>query len=524
MNRHLRFSALTVALSYVAVSLVVLALFATPLWYAWRNTIEQGRTEVLQADARKMMNLFATHGADALAAAIETQVGGRLEHVENIIILFADPTLAKRAGNLPAWPREVSASTGMHITSLDVGGRVVSAALLHETLPGGYHLLVGRDIDRFEKLEGLFLYGLAGAAGIVLLLGVLGGLLVRRTLLSKVYDINRAASAIMQGNFSHRLPAYAGENELNALVETENRMLDQIQHLIGGIKNVSNAIAHDLRTPLAELRSRLEELALTRPEPEATFTEIDNAIADVDRVLGIFNALLRLAELDTGARRSGFIEVDAVKIASEVVEFYQPVAELQGKILSFSSSGPLERFQPDCARRARGDLPVEQGASTRHGGPWQGEATPCHGQSVRDRPHSQAESALALAGDPLLLAQAIGNLIDNALKYAPENGAIAVEALRGADGAIEVVVADDGPGIPDDEKPKVLERFYRGDASRGTPGAGLGLSLVAAVAKLHGGTLRLTDNHPGLRATLVLLPWANAANGQPGTCVSAVSA
>ncbi|MEN3292441.1 MAG: hypothetical protein V7642_1694 [Burkholderiales bacterium] len=451
MIRHLRFSALTVALSYVAVSLIVLAMFATPLWYAWRNTIEQGRTEVLQADAEKMTNLFARQGADALAAAIETQVGGRLEHVENIIILFADPTLAKRAGNLPAWPREISQSTGMHITSLDIGDRVVNAALLHKTLPGGYHLLVGRDIDRFEKLEALFLYGLVGAAGIVLLLGVLGGLLVRRTLLSKVHDINQAASAVMQGNFSHRLPAYAGEIELNALVETENRMLAQIEYLIGGIKNVSNAIAHDLRTPLAELRSRLEELSLTRPGPEQTFTEIDSAIADVDRVLGIFNALLRLAEIDTGARRSGFIEVDAADIASEVAEFYQPVAELQGRMLSFASSGPL-----------------------------------------------------ALAGDPLLLAQAIGNLIDNALKYAQENGAIAVEALNGPDGAIEITVSDDGPGIPDEEKPKVLERFYRGDASRGTPGAGLGLSLVAAVARLHGGVLKLSDNHPGLRATLAL--------------------
>jgi signal transduction histidine kinase len=460
MIKLLRFSALTVALSYVAVSLVALALFATPLWYAWRNTIDQGRTEVLQADAQKMSDLFVRHGAAALAATIDIQVGGQLEDVENVILLFADPTLAKRAGNLPAWPREISESTGIRVTSINVGDRVVIAALLHKPLPGGYHLLVGRDIGRFQTLEALFLYGLVGAAGIVFLLGVLGGLLMRRTLLATVHDINQAASAIMQGNFSHRLPAYAGENELNALVETENRMLDQIEHLIGGIKNVSNAIAHDLRTPLAELRWRLEELSLTRPGPEHTFTEIDSAIADVDRVLGIFNALLRLAEIDSGARRSGFIEVDAAGIAKEIVEFYQPVAELQGRTLSVASSGPLP-----------------------------------------------------LAGDPLLLAQAIANLIDNALKYAQENGAITVEALRGPDGSIEIAVSDDGPGIPDEEKPKVIERFYRGDASRGTPGAGLGLSLVAAVAKLHGGMLRLSENHPGLRATLVLFSCEYRTNG-----------
>jgi len=173
----------------------------------------------------------------------------------------------------------------------------------------------------------------------------------------------------------------------------------------------------------------------------------------VDRVLGIFNALLRLAEIDTGARRSGFVQVDLAKVASEAAEFYHPVAELKGVMLTFASSGDLIG-----------------------------------------------------TGDPLLLAQAIGNLIDNALKYAQERGTIAVQAIRRPDGAIEVSVSDDGPGIPDDEKPKVTTRFYRGDASRGTPGVGLGLSLVAAVAKLHGGVLELTDNHPGLRATLLMFP------------------
>jgi signal transduction histidine kinase len=451
MIKRLRFSARNAGLGYVAVSLVVLTLFATPLLYAWHSTIEQSRTEVLQADAQNMVNLFARQGADALVTAIGTRVGGQLEDVENTIILFADPALAKLAGNLPAWPREVSASTGVHAASIEVRDHVVRAVLIHKVLPGGYHLLLGRDVSRFETLEALFMSGLAGAACMVLLLGVAGGLLVRRTLLSKVHDINQAAAAIMQGNLAHRLPAYGGENELNTLVETENRMLDQIEHLVEGIRNVSNAIAHDLRTPLAELRSRLEELSVTRPHPEQTFAEIDSAIADVDRVMGIFNALLRLAEIDSGMRRAGFIEVDATAVAGEAAEFYQPVAELQGVALSFSSSGPLP-----------------------------------------------------LAGDPLLLAQAVGNLIDNALKYAQENGAITVEASRRPGGAVVIAVSDDGPGIPDEEKHRVLERFYRGDASRSTPGVGLGLSLVAAVAKLHGGALELTDNHPGLRATLVL--------------------
>jgi signal transduction histidine kinase len=452
MFRPVRFSALNIALGYVAVSLAVLALFATPLWYAWRHTIEQGRTEVLKADADKLIDLFAKQGADALAAAIETQVGGQLEDVENIILLFADPTFSKRAGNLPAWPHEVSGpSTGIHITSIEIGDRVVRTALLYKTLPGGYHLLVGRDIDRFKDLENLFVYGLLGGAATVLLVAFFGGLLIRRALLSRVHGISQTTSAIVEGDLSRRLPTHNGEDELEILAHTVNRMLDQIEHLLHSVRNVSNAIAHDLRTPLAELRSRLEELSLTRPSPDETFTEIDTAISDVDQVIAIFNALLRLAEIDSGTRRSGFVEVDVTKVATEVAEFYQPVAELKGIALTFESSG-----------------------------------------------------SLVTAGDPLLLAQAIGNLIDNALKYAQHNGVISVEAKRRSDQVIEVAVSDDGPGIPDDEKSKVIERFYRSDASRGTPGVGLGLSLVAAVARFHGGALKLGDNHPGLRAALLL--------------------
>lgn len=454
MTRRLRFSARSVAISYVVVSLVVLVAFATPLWYAWRKTVEEGSHRILQVEMNRLSRIFDKQGIAALASVIDVDVGTH-PNAGDKLILLTDASRARLAGNLPAWPDNVSDSRVKDALPIDVAGRTLSVALVQMSLPGGYHLLVADDVGKYESLERLFEYDLVASAGIVLMLGFIGGVLIRRSLLSNVHDINRTASAIMQGNLSHRLPAYAGEGELNTLVETENRMLDQIEHLVGGIKNVANAIAHDLRTPLAELRSRLEELSLTRPAPEQTFAEIESAIADVDRVLSIFSALMRLAEIDTGARRSGFVELDASRITGEVAEFYQPVAEVQGRTLSFASSGPL-----------------------------------------------------LLAGDSLLLAQAIGNLIDNALKYAPGGGAILVEASRSPDGAVEITVSDDGPGIRDEEKRKVLERFYRGDASRGMPGAGLGLSLVVAVAKLHGGGLRLEDNDPGLRATLTLSPSA----------------
>ena len=449
MIRLLRFSAFNLALGYIALSIALLVLFTTPLGIAWYKDIDEARTEQLQQDVQRLTDVFSKQGATGLAAAINSHLDSPF--VVERIILFADASLSRLAGNLPAWPPEIAGSSGTHRRSIGVGGSLMQVAVIHATLPGGYHLLVGREISRFKTLESLFRYGLAGAAAAVLLLGWLGGALIRRALLSELHNIRQTASAIVGGDLSRRLPTQNAGDELDLLAQTLNRMLDQIEHLVHGVRNVSNAIAHDLRTPLAELRSHLEELSLTRPAPEETFAEIETAVADVDRVIGIFNALLRLAEIDTGARRAGFVQVNVAEVAGEAAEFYRPVAELNGVQLSFESADEL-----------------------------------------------------TVAGDPLLLAQAIGNLIDNALKYAQKNGTITVEVAQRPDASAEIAVSDDGPGIPDEEKPKVTERFYRGDASRGTPGVGLGLSLVAAVAKLHGGSLELSDNHPGLRASLVL--------------------
>ena len=443
-----RSSAFRVALGYVALSLTVLALFAAPLWYTWRENVEQVRTELLREDVQGLTEIFDNQGPEVLAAVIAARV--RNQHVAYSIILLTDASMSRLAGNLDVWPPEVPDSPGVHKLTINDGERSIRALLMRSALPGGYNLLVGRDNSRFRPLEALFLYGLVGAAGILAVAGAVGGWLIRRTLLSQVHRIRQTTCAIVDGDFSRRLPARGQSDELNLLAQTVNRMLDQIEQLVHGVRNVSNAIAHDLRTPLAELRSRLEELSVARPDPATTFAQVEAAVADVDRVIEIFNALLRLAEIDTGARRSGFVPVDVVKLASDVAEFYQPVAELRGVNLAFESDG-----------------------------------------------------APVVAGDPLLLSQALSNLIENALKYGTRDDTIAIAARR-ADDMIEIAVSDHGPGIPDGEKEKVTERFYRGDASRGTPGIGLGLSLVAAVARLHGGRLELTDNAPGLRAALIL--------------------
>jgi len=448
-----RFSVFTLTVSYVAMSIAILAIFAIPLSYAWEQTIEKGGMELLEEDTQRLVATFNEQGAKELADTIDKRVGTQLYGEK--ILLLTDASYTRLDGNLPGWPRDLPRTGGTYKIALHLNNVLVRAVLIHTVLPGGYHLVVGRDVSRYNSLKSYFFYGLTVAAAIVLLVGVLGGLLIRRVLLLKVSSMRQTALAIVEGDLSHRLPTQGDDDELDLMAQTVNRMLDQIEHLIHGVRNVSNAIAHDLRTPLTELRFRLEEISVGRPPLDTTFAEIDSAVADVDRVIQIFNALLRLAEIDTGARRSGFVSVDVSTVANDIVEFYQPVAELKGINL-----------------------------------------------------HFQSEGKMVLAGDPFLLAQAVGNLIDNALKYAQENGSIRVEVMRGSGGAIDLIVADDGPGIPDEEKPKVSKRFYRGDASRGTPGVGLGLSLVNAVAELHGGALILGDNFPGLRATLRLFPTA----------------
>jgi len=448
MNRLLPSSTVNWAFAYVLLGAAALAVLAVPLWYGWKVTLFAGREEILRDDAQRLTELFRRDGVQGLTSYINARVG--LQIAGERMLLLTDSHYHPLAGNLAAWPQGLPDDQGLSTVITELGGRP-ETLLVHTTLPGGYHLLVGRDSTLLLPLERRFRWGLIGAVSFLFVVGLLGAILIRRELLARVSGIREAVSAIMQGDLRQRLPLRRSHDELDTLSQTINGMLDHIEHLIRGISNVSNSIAHDLRTPLAELRSRLEELSLTRPAPGETFAEIDAAVADVDRVIRIFNALLRLAEIDTGTRRSGFVQVDAARVAAEVVEFYEPAAEQKGVTFSFASAGDA-----------------------------------------------------AVAGDPVLLAQALSNLIDNSLKCVSENGAISVHVGRRSDGAVEIAVADDGPGIADADKPKVTERFFRGDVSRGSPGVGLGLSIVDAVARLHGGVLQLLDNNPGLRAQMVL--------------------
>jgi signal transduction histidine kinase len=280
-------------------------------------------------------------------------------------------------------------------------------------------------------------------------IAIVGGMLVRRAVLRRVEIINRAATAIVQGDLSRRLPTRDTTDEFDQLAQTINLMLRQIERLVEGVRNTSNAVAHDLRTPLAELRARLEGIIRGQPGDIAPFDEIHQAVADIDRLIGIFNALLRLSEIDSGMRRSGFRAVELAEITTEIAELYGPLIEERG--IDFAVDVP---------------------------------------------------DGLAVSGDPFLLAEAVGNLVDNAAKYTPRGDVISVAARRSDDAHAEITVADTGPGIDASEKSSVTARFYRGRAADGIGGVGLGLSVVEAVARLHGGALELGDNAPGLIATL----------------------
>jgi signal transduction histidine kinase len=460
----IRSSAVSLALGYTVLGIVALVLFAAPLWYAWQGTIRAGRAEILQADAQRLTDVYRHEGIDGLRNFIDTRI--RMQIAGDRMLLLTDAAQHPLAGNLARWPN-VPTRPGDYRIEVEMGDQTVQTLLVHVASLGRNNLLVGRDNRLFAPLEKRFWYGLTGAIAVLFFAGLLIGIITRRALMSRIYSIRQTVSAIIHGDLKHRLPTHLSDDELNTLSCTINGMLEQIELLVHGVRNVSNSIAHDLRTPLAELRSRLEELALIRPSPQETFAEIDGAVADVDRVIRIFDALLRLAEIDAGMRRSGFVAVDVADLAATAVEFYAPAAELKNIRLTIHAQGPL-----------------------------------------------------TMSGDPVLLAQALSNLIDNALKYAPENGLIDVEVHPHPNGGVQVVVADDGPGILDSEKHKVVERFYRGDASRGTPGVGLGLSLVQAVAKLHGGTVELFDRNPGLRAVIVI----HADSPPPAPTVPAASA
>ena len=456
MIKLLRSTSLRLALGYAILFVVSSVLLLGLVWWNTTGYLDRETDAVIPADIRAIGDRLRDFG---LPGAIQTVNERVIADVDRkAIYLLTDPFLKPLAGNVDAWPGKIGRTPGWYEIDLVYQNRLHATRFLHVVLPGNFQLLVGRDVQDRVAMRALFLRSLAWAVLVAVAFAILSGLLLRRTVLRRIETINRTANAIVQGDLGRRMPLRDANDEFDHLARTINAMLDQIQQLIEGVRNVSNAIAHDLRTPLTELRARLEGLLRTRAHDEKMLDELGEAIGDIDRLIGIFNALLRLAEVDAGLRRAGFTKVDVAALAQDIAELYGPTAEAKDIALSID-------LAPD----------------------------------------------LQVDGDPFLLAQAVGNLVDNAVKYTPSGGRIALSA-NATDQGIVIAVADSGPGIAESERDQVTKRFYRGDASRGSSGAGLGLSLVEAVVRLHGGRLALSDNQPGLRASMVL-PKTAAASG-----------
>ncbi len=429
------------------------------LWWSTAGLLDRQNEAAILVDTQGLVDRLAEGGLPALIDTIEQRIAGNID--DDSVYLLVDAGLKRLAGNLDRWPAAVQADFEWTDLRIDRGGLRALARVHHEELPGGMHLLVGRDVESRVQLRGIVADAMLWAAVIAVLLGTVGAMAVRGLFRATLADISATAVAVSAGDLSRRVQVTGHSDEFDVLAETINDMLDRIARLMDGVRQVSNAIAHDLRTPITRARMRLEDAATTARSEADLRQAIERAQSDLDGIVAVFQALLRIAEIEAGSRRSAFSQVDVAPLLSDLAELYEAAAEETGQTLA-----------------AR---------------------IPAH--------------ALVF-GDRDMIQQAVANLLDNAMKFSPPLGVIRLSAQVMA-GAIEIVVADDGPGIPEQDRARATERFFRGETARSTPGSGLGLALVQAVAMLHGGVLRLEDNAPGLKAVLHL-PAADPAAGPKG--------
>jgi signal transduction histidine kinase len=435
---------------------IVSAIFS----YVYLSTASYVRARSDRANMTEYLILqgaYARSGRDGLIALIERRIADE-SFADNVYVL-ADPSLAVLGGNLKAWPSTVTAASGWAEfraaqPSPDETHRPLLRAML-ETFPGGDRLLVGRDISELDSFTEQIKAAVISSGALIFVLAAVASILVTRRTVGRIEQINATSRAIMQSGLDQRIPLRGSHDEWDRVAENLNLMLDRIETLMGEVKQVSDNVAHDLRTPLTRMRGRLEKAYDCQRSGEADQTLIGDTLADLDAVLRMFSSITRIAQIETQARTDAFRTANLVEIASEVVELYDAAAEQDGTRLTIV-----------------GDPEVK------------------------------------VTGDRDLIFDAIANLVDNAIKHGRAGGQVVV-ANESIDGRPVISIADDGPGIPAGEHEHVFKRFYRLEASRYTPGNGLGLSLVAAVARLHGARIELLDNAPGLKFRL----WFAAPSG-----------
>lgn len=423
--------------------------------------------EILTEHVVSSLRAEATELAASLAdlGALKGKIDGRsLPDGPNLYFL-ADAKGEKIAGNLNRWPPELDDAPQGGVFSYDRGtGEGRLAVALPIEAAGGARLLIGRDVEEQRayagRVKSMFLWGF----GLLSLAAILAALGVGRSVLKRIEAINATTRSIMAGDLARRVPLEGSADELDDLAASLNSMLERIEQLMNGLREVSDNIAHDLKTPLNRMRNRAEAALRDTRGPEAYRDGLERTIEEADELIKTFNALLLIARLEAGAIEENAEGFDVGETVRDVAEFYEPVAEEAGLGL---------------------DIEVADG--------------------------------VLVHGNRHLVGQAVANLVDNAIKYASgaaNKGPITVRLTDGG-GTAEIAVADRGPGIAPEDRERALKRFVRLEACRTRPGTGLGLSLVAAVARLHGGSIRLEDNAPGLRAILELPIASHVRAGRP---------
>ena len=447
----------TTAFKIIAAYLFIFVLFAGFvigwLGFATQRQLTDQLTETITADVRGLAEQYAIGGIRRLVDVVEER-GNRPGASLYLVATFSGVPIAGNIGDLPSgtlgrpgWIETDYRRAGESAT--DRPHRAIAQVF---GLPGNFRLLVGRDLEDRDRMRDIFGRGFRMSLLVALVLGLLGAYFVTRRVLKRVDAMTDMSRRIMDGDLTGRLPTGGSRDELDRLAGSVNDMLGRIEALMAGMKEVSDNIAHDLKTPLTRLRNKAEEALRGEASDEAYRTALTGIIEESDGLIRTFNALLMIARAEAGNQREGMGPVDLGEIARGVGELYEPVADEAGVTLTV----------------AAGPMPV--------------------------------------TGSRELLGQVIANLVDNALKYGRVEGqAGEVTVTVAAEGAEAVLtVADRGPGIADADRGRVLDRFVRLETSRSRPGSGLGLSLAAAVARLHGGSIALGDNQPGLKVTLRL--------------------
>lgn len=445
LGRLFRTSVFRLTLAYMALFAVSVGALLAFIYWATLGYIERQTSATIEAEITGLHEQFERRGLRGLADIINERV--QRDDERRSIYLLADAIGRPLAGNVPYWPPTLDVSDEwVDFTKRDADGTEtpVRAALLR--VGPGFRLLVGRDIRELADIQRELRRASAVGVTLTLCLALIGGLLLALSAQRRLAELNRTARQIMAGDLNRRVPVKGTQDEHDELATNINAMLDQIENLLAGMRHVGDSVAHDLRGPLTRLRNRLETLAAAEPQRD----DLADCVEQLDHVLETFNALLRIARVESGAFRSAFTAIDLRAIVQDVCELYQAAADEQRVVL-----------------------------------------------------RSEHIDAVEVFGDRELLAQALTNLLDNAVKYTPPGGVVTVRLERNGDTA-KLSVADSGPGIPSADRERVLQRFTRLDQARSQPGNGLGLALVNAVTLEHHGRLTLGDNSPGLVVTIEL--------------------